>query len=59
MNDASMQVEAISVRKQVVRILQAEITSGRFEPGMRLVEKELCQMMGVSRPSVREALREL
>ncbi len=59
MNDVAMQIEAVSVRKQVVRILQAEITSGRFEPGMRLVEKDLCQMMGVSRPSVREALREL
>jgi len=54
-----MHIEPLTVRQQVVRAMVAAITSGQFEPGMRLVERDLCQMMGVSRPSVREALREL
>ncbi len=40
-------------------VLRAAIMSGRFSPGQRLIEKELCTLMGVSRPSVREALRVL
>ena len=50
---------AAPVRMQVVESLRAAITSGRLAPGQRLVEKDLCQLLGVSRPSVREALREL
>lgn len=47
------------VRRQVTELLRAAITSGRFSPGQRLVEKDLCEMTGVSRASIREALREL
>ena len=50
---------AAPVRSQVVETLRTAITSGRFAPGQRLVEKDLCDLLGVSRPSVREALREL
>jgi len=50
---------AAPVRTQVVERLRRAITSGRFAPGQRLVEKELCALMEVSRPSVREALRQL
>lgn len=32
---------------------------GRFRPGERLPERELCEMTGVSRTLVREALRQL
>lgn len=61
MTDTSMRVAAIAapVRSQVVETLRVAITSGRFTPGQRLVEKDLCDLMGVSRPSVREALRQL
>lgn len=50
---------AAPVRMQVVSVLQQAIESGRFAPGERLIERELCDLTGVSRTSVREALREL
>jgi DNA-binding GntR family transcriptional regulator len=39
--------------------LRNAILTGRFAAGARLVEAELCRLLGVSRPSVREALRQL
>ncbi len=59
--DLSMRVTSVAapVRRQVAKVLRGAITSGRFAPGQRLVEKDLCELLGVSRPSVREALREL
>jgi DNA-binding GntR family transcriptional regulator len=50
---------AAPVRSQVVEMLRGAITSGQFAPGQRLIEKDLCDLMGVSRPSVREALRQV
>jgi DNA-binding GntR family transcriptional regulator len=41
----------------VAQKLREAIMSGTLSPGQRLVERELCEMMGVSRPSIREALR--
>jgi DNA-binding GntR family transcriptional regulator len=60
-SDLSMRVVVTPapVRRQVAEIIRSAITSGRFAPGQRLVEKDLCEMTGVSRPSVREALRQL
>src|ERR671938_580034 len=46
-----------TVRAMVAQKLREAIMSGRLKPGQRLVERELCEMMGVSRPSIREALR--
>lgn len=59
--DTSMRVvfTPAPVRKQVSELLRTAITSGRFSPGQRLVEKDLCELTGVSRASIREALREL
>ncbi len=61
MTDLSMRVAAVAapVRQQVAEVLRAAITTGRFAPGQRLVEKDLCELTGVSRASVREALRQL
>lgn len=48
-----------SLRIQVEDKLRHAISSGRFKPGQRLVERELCELIGVGRTSIREALRQL
>ncbi len=48
-----------TLRSQVEGYLRDAIVSGRFKPGERLVERELCAHMKISRPSLREALRAL
>jgi DNA-binding GntR family transcriptional regulator len=48
-----------TLRHQVENALREAITSGRLAPGARLIERELCETLGVSRTSVREALRKL
>lgn len=44
---------------QVMEALRAAILDFRLAPGQRLVERELMEQLGVSRTTVREALREL
>jgi len=51
--------EAAPLRREIESRLRAAITQGRFHAGERLIERELCEMLGVSRPSLREALRQL
>jgi DNA-binding GntR family transcriptional regulator len=46
-------------RDQVLERLRSAIIAGHFKPGDRLIERELCERMGVSRTSIREALRHL
>ena len=48
-----------TLRHQVENALRQAIVSGHFAPGARLIERELCETLGVSRTSVREALRRL
>src|SRR5579885_3344899 len=48
-----------TLRLRVVEVLRNAILDGRFQPGERLVERKLCELTGVSRTSVREALRHL
>lgn len=47
------------VRGQLEGHLRLAIEKGEFAPGSRLVEREICETFGVSRPLVREALRRL
>ncbi|BCB89433.1 GntR family transcriptional regulator [Phytohabitans suffuscus] len=47
------------IRSQVVENLRQAILDRRLAPGQRLIERELVELTGVSRTSVREALREL
>lgn len=50
---------AAPVREQVLKALRSEIVEGRFPPGKRLTERELTEMLGVSRTVLRESLRQL
>jgi DNA-binding GntR family transcriptional regulator len=50
---------AAPVREQVEARLREAIVTGHFSPGERLIERELCSLLGVSRTSLREALRQL
>lgn len=47
------------LREQVTELLRSEVLSGELAPGTRLVETALCGRFSVSRPVVREALRNL
>jgi DNA-binding GntR family transcriptional regulator len=50
---------AAPLREQVVASLRRAILDNHLQPGQRLVERELIERLGVSRTTVREALREL
>lgn len=50
---------AAPIRQQAAQNLRNAILEGRLRPGQRLVERELCEVMEVSRTSIREALRQL
>ena len=47
------------VRDEALRRLRAAIVDGVYNPGDRLIERELCERMAISRTSVREVLRQL
>lgn len=51
--------EKTMLREKTFKVLREAILSGHLKPGVRLVERDLCQMTGVSRSSIREALRYL
>ena len=60
MDDRSLRVTHLpNLREQVADKIREAIIGGLFPAGMRLVERELCERLGVSRSSVREALRQL
>ena len=55
---STLRIEDVpTVRSMVAQKLREAIMSGTLKPGQRLIERELCEMTGVSRPSIREALR--
>src|SRR5689334_22743137 len=56
---SGIQKFAAPLRQQVDDGLRQAIISGRLAPGARLTERELTEMMGVSRTVIREALRQL
>ena len=57
----SVQVQRVvaPIRQQVLDQLREAIVTHRLRPGQRLVERELIEQTGVSRPTIREALRQL
>lgn len=56
---AQIERSAAPLRTQVLDVLRDAILTLQFAPGQRLIERELIDMTGVSRTTVREALREL
>jgi GntR family transcriptional regulator, trigonelline degradation regulator len=57
--DLRVNVATESIRRKTFESLFNAILNGYFKSGERLVERELCELTGVSRSSVREALRQL
>ena len=55
----NLRISPRTVQQETVDKLRQAIFSGVFQPGSRLVESQLCLQLGVSRPSLREALRSL
>jgi DNA-binding GntR family transcriptional regulator len=54
-----LHISPTTLQQQVVERLRFAILGGEFKRGQRLVESSLCEKMGISRPSLREALRSL
>lgn len=65
MNDSVLDQEfkvvrvAAPLRQSVIASIRNSIAVGRFKSGDRLIERDLCEMTGVSRTVVREVIRQL
>ena len=61
MEKAPFTVERVAapLRQQVLDELRRSIIEGEIAPGSRLIERDLCTRLGVSRTVVREVLRQL
>lgn len=46
-------------KKAVYEVLKKAVYNGQFRPGQRLIERELCELLQVSRTPLREALNKL
>ncbi|TPG08443.1 GntR family transcriptional regulator [Sphingomonas oligophenolica] len=56
---APLRYESAPLRNQIIAALRSAIEAGILKPGTRLIERDLCEQLNVSRTSLREALREL
>jgi DNA-binding GntR family transcriptional regulator len=54
-----LQQASAPLRIKIIAALRSAIERGVLVPGQRLIEKDLCEQLGVSRTSLREALREV
>ncbi|HLU00729.1 MAG TPA: GntR family transcriptional regulator [Burkholderiaceae bacterium] len=57
--DLQIRRESSTLRQQVADKLRSAILEGSLEPGTKLIERDLCEMLGVSRTVLREALQSL
>jgi len=56
----SLRIETpATLRELALDRLRSAIVAGTFEPGGRLVERSLCEQLGVSRSVIREVIRHL
>lgn len=51
--------QAAPLRNRIISALRGAIETGILVPGQRMIEKDLCEQLSVSRTSLREALREI
>ena len=56
---ARSELRTVPVRVHLTQRLRTLIMDGELKPGANLIERELCERLDVSRPSLREALRQL
>jgi DNA-binding GntR family transcriptional regulator len=54
-----VELDRTSLRERALEVLRKAVTAREIEPGSRLVETELSAAMGISRGTLREALRQL
>jgi DNA-binding GntR family transcriptional regulator len=52
-------VDRTTLREQCLRLIRSRVADGSLPPGYRLVETDLAEQLGVSRGTLREALRHL
>jgi DNA-binding GntR family transcriptional regulator len=52
-------LRTVSLRQQVTDSLRESILEGNLRPGQKLIERELCEEMQISRTVLREALQHL
>ena len=52
-------LQITALRDQIAEVLERDIVTGVYEPGQRLVERDLTMRFGVSSIPVREALQDL
>ncbi|SIR29488.1 transcriptional regulator, GntR family [Rhizobium sp. RU20A] len=57
--DLRIETPPATLREIALDRLRRAIISGLFEPGQRLVERTLCDQLGVSRSVIREVIRHL
>ena len=49
----------VLVRDYAVEKLRNALATGLYKPGDRIIDRDLCEVLGISRTSVREAMRQL
>jgi DNA-binding GntR family transcriptional regulator len=54
-----LRIVKASLHNEAVERIRALITEGRLEPGSKISEKALCELFGISRTPLREALKVL
>lgn len=54
-----VELDRTSLRERAMEVLRMAVSDGEIPPGTRLVETELSAMLGISRGTLREALRQL
>ena len=59
MNLSATQLKRRPLHEELTESLRKLIVSGELQPGRKVPEKELCELYGVSRTPLREALKVL